>query len=156
MLVTLELLKQICNEAKAQSKRIVFTNGCFDILHSGHCKYLNEAKKLGDILIVGLNSDSSIKQIKGEDRPINNETDRAYVLSSLRAVDYVILFEEDTPYNLISALLPNILVKGKDYEIKNIVGADIVFANGGNVETIDLVPGKSSTNVIDKLKKTKK
>ena len=152
MLVQLETIKNIINNAKTLGKKIVFTNGCFDIIHSGHCFYLAEAKKLGDILIVGLNSDSSVKRLKGETRPVNNEIDRANVLSSLKPIDYVVLFEEDTPLNLITELSPDVLVKGSDYKIENIAGADFVIKNGGKVETIPLVEGKSTTEIIKKMK----
>ena len=147
----IETLLQLVKEAKQNKQVIVFSNGCFDILHSGHCKYLSEAKKLGDILIIGLNTDKSVKKLKGDSRPINNQKDRAYVLSSLKSVDYVVCFDEETPLNLISKILPDVLVKGSDYDVANIVGADIVLENGGKVVTIPLVDGKSTSNVIEKL-----
>lgn len=130
------------------NKRIVFTNGCFDILHVGHSKVLQEAKKLGDILIVGLNSDASVKRLKGEARPINSQTDRASMLAALECVDFVVIFEEDTPLHLIKAIMPEVLVKGGDYRIEDIVGADVVSEHGGVVQTIPLVEGKSTTNLI--------
>lgn len=133
-----ELLKNF------QNKKIVFTNGCFDILHVGHVKYLEIAKSFGDILIVGLNSDASVKRLKGESRPINESSDRAYVLSSLEAVSYVVEFEEDTPYELISAIKPDVLVKGGDYKGKVVVGSDIAK----EVRLVDFVDGKSTTNII--------
>jgi D-beta-D-heptose 7-phosphate kinase/D-beta-D-heptose 1-phosphate adenosyltransferase len=148
----LNTILNLVNDAKQQNRTIVFTNGCFDIIHSGHCKYLSEAKKLGDVLIVGLNTDNSIKRLKGNDRPINSQADRAFVLSSLRAVDYVVLFDEDTPLELIKAIRPDVLVKGKDYAIDEIVGAKEVISCGGRVETIELVAEKSTTNIINKLK----
>jgi rfaE bifunctional protein nucleotidyltransferase chain/domain len=151
MITNIEKILKIISNAKQNKQKIVFTNGCFDIIHSGHCKYLSEAKQLGDILIIGLNTDASIKRIKGEMRPINNEINRAFVLASLRSVDYVVLFDEDTPFNLISKIIPDVLVKGSDYEINNIVGADIVMQNGGQVITIPLVEGQSTTNIISKL-----
>lgn len=129
----------------------VFTNGCFDVLHRGHVTYLAAARDLGDCLIVGLNSDSSVKRLKGENRPINNENDRALVLAALSFVDYIILFEEDTPKNLIEQVKPDILVKGGDYQIENIVGADFVTQNGGKVLTIPFVDGYSSTKIIQSL-----
>lgn len=152
MLVSRELLAEICNELRNSGKTMVFTNGCFDIIHSGHTYYLGEAKKLGDVLVVGLNSDDSVRRLKGEARPINNESDRETVLSALRSVDYVSIFGEDTPLELITACKPDVLIKGGDYTTDNIVGADFVTAHGGKVLTIPLVPGKSTTNVITKLK----
>ena len=138
-------LKEILD--RERDKKIVFTNGCFDILHVGHVKYLEEAKSLGDILIVGLNSDSSVRRLKGEKRPINNETDRAYILAGLQAVDYIVIFEEDTPYRLIEYLKPDILVKGGDYRGKEIVGADLV----DEVKLIEFVKEKSTSKTIEKI-----
>ncbi|MGI4991325.1 D-glycero-beta-D-manno-heptose 1-phosphate adenylyltransferase [Halobacteriovorax sp. GFR7] len=132
-------------------KKIVFTNGCFDILHRGHLMYLNEAKKLGDILIIGLNSDSSVKRLKGEDRPVNSEDDRQFMLENLKSVDKVFIFEEDTPYDLINAVLPSVLVKGGDWAIDQIVGHDIVTANGGQVLSLNFEDGYSTTNLIEKI-----
>lgn len=137
--------------ANAAGKKVVFTNGCFDILHLGHVTYLAKAAQLGDLLVVGLNTDASVKRLKGESRPLQDETNRAHVLASLLFVDKVVLFGEDTPKELISLLIPNILVKGADYSIENIVGADVVLAHGGEVKTIDLVEGYSTTNVINKM-----
>ena len=153
MICSLEYIKNIAEKAKKENKKIVFTNGGFDIIHSGHCFYLTEAKKLGDILIVGLNTDASVKRLKGETRPVNNEVDRAMVLSCLKPVDYVVLFDEDTPFNLIRNIIPNVLVKGGDYTIENIVGADIVLENGGEVKVIPFVEGKSTTKIIEKISK---
>ena len=150
MLTDLNLLLDILEKCRPQQK-IVFTNGCFDILHSGHCYYLNEAKKLGDILIIGLNTDDSIRRLKGKNRPVNNLQDRAFVLSSLRAVDYVTPFEDDTPLNLINTIIPDILVKGSDYEIKDIIGADVVTQNGGQVITIPIVEGQSTTQILKRI-----
>lgn len=130
---------------------VVFTNGCFDVLHRGHVTYLAQARDLGDCLVMGLNSDASVKRLKGESRPINNEADRALVLAALSFVDYIILFEEDTPKNLIEQVKPNILVKGGDYKIEDIVGADFVTQNGGKVLTIPFVDGYSSTKIIHAL-----
>lgn len=138
-------------ELKAQNRKIVFTNGVFDIIHRGHVEYLTEAKSLGDILIVGVNSDSSVKAIKGEKRPIVNEGNRAYVLANLKPVDYVISFEEDNPYNLIKKIMPDILVKGADWSEDKIIGADIVKENGGEVKRIKFVENNSSTNIIDRI-----
>ncbi len=137
---------------RENGKTIVFTNGCFDILHSGHVFYLNEAKKLGDILVVGVNSDASVKRLKGKDRPINTASDRMLLLAALESIDYVVEFEEDTPLELIKKICPNILVKGGDYKVEDIVGNDIVTENGGIVMTIPFVKGKSTTNVIGKIR----
>jgi rfaE bifunctional protein nucleotidyltransferase chain/domain len=152
MLVSKELLTNICKEAKLQSQKVVFTNGCFDIIHAGHIKYLSDSKKLGDLLIIGLNSDDSVRRLKGESRPLNNQSDRAEVLSALKSVDYVCIFEEDTPYNLISAIIPDILTKGGDYIPENIAGGDVVTDNGGQIIIIKYVDGKSTTNIIEKMK----
>ncbi|ARJ56279.1 D-glycero-beta-D-manno-heptose-7-phosphate kinase [Campylobacter cuniculorum] len=138
-----ELLKRL----KGQNKKVVFTNGCFDILHLGHLSYLEKARKLGDLLIVGLNSDSSIKRLKGDTRPINSQFERACMLASLYFVDYVVIFEEDTPFELISFLKPDILVKGKDYENKEIIGANLV----AKVELIDYKEGFSTSKIIEKI-----
>jgi rfaE bifunctional protein nucleotidyltransferase chain/domain len=146
-----ELQKQV-NIWKFKNKKIVFTNGCFDILHRGHVEYLSKAKDLGDILIVGINSDNSpYWQTKGPNRPINNQESRAIILSSLLFIDAVIFFSEETPLNLIENIIPNILVKGKDYIAEEIVGYDIVKSNGGQILTIDIVDGYSTTNIISKL-----
>ena len=133
-------------------QKVVFSNGCFDILHLGHIEYLEKAKALGDKLVVGVNDDESVRELKGSERPINNENARARMLAALEFVDGVTIFSEDTPKELIRYLVPNILVKGSDYNISNIVGADIVMANGGEVKTIDLVEGYSTTKLIQKLK----
>lgn len=135
-----------------QEGKVVFTNGCFDILHLGHVDYLEKARNLGTKLIVGLNTDASVARLKGKDRPINDEYARARIISSLEFVDAVILFNEDTPFELISYLKPDILVKGDDYSIENIVGSDIVIQNGGSVRTISLIKGYSTTNIIKKIK----
>lgn len=133
-------------------KKIVFTNGCFDILHVGHIRYMQEAAKLGDILVVGLNSDVSVKRLKGPERPVNNQDDRAEMLSSLEFVDYVIIFDDDTPYELIKKIQPDVLVKGGDYNFDNVVGKDIVEARGGELRLLNFVEGKSTTNIINKIK----
>lgn len=138
---------------KLKGKNVVFTNGCFDILHVGHISYLEEAAKLGDVLVVGLNSDSSIRHLKGNNRPINTEYNRAKVLISLECVDYVILFDDDTPLNLISKVQPNTLVKGGDYKIDNIVGSDLVKNNGGKVIVLPFVEGVSTTKIIEEIRK---
>lgn len=135
------------------NRKIVFTNGCFDILHRGHVDYLSAARSLGDILIVGVNTDASVKRLnKSPQRPINNENDRAYLLAALQVVDAVILFDEDTPYELIKMVQPDILVKGSDYKPEDIVGADIVKARGGEVVTIELTQGFSTSSIIQKIK----
>ena len=144
---------EIINIIKAERKKIVFTNGCFDLLHVGHIRYLAQAKKLGDFLIIGLNSDSSVKELKGEDRPINSFEDRANLLSAIESVDSVIMFREQTPENLIKDIVPDILVKGGDYNIEDIVGYQTVMQNGGQVKTLSFYDGYSSTNYINKIKK---
>ena len=144
-------ISEISGSLRDAGKRIVFTNGCFDIIHAGHVKYLSEARLFGDILIVGLNSDSSVCRLKGSGRPVNPQEDRAAVLDALSAVDYVVIFEEDTPLELIKSVKPDILVKGGDYTIDTIVGADFVTKNGGKVEVIPLLEGRSTTSTIEKL-----
>lgn len=141
------------NNLKSEKKKIVFTNGCFDLLHVGHIRYLSNAKKLGDFLIVGLNSDESVKILKGQNRPINKFEDRAMLLSALRSVDLVIMFEEQTPENLINKVVPDVLVKGGDYDIEDIAGYHTVIKNGGKVRTLDFYKGYSSTNYIKKINK---
>ena len=144
---------EIINRIKAEKKKIVFTNGCFDLLHVGHIRYLAQAKRVGDFLIIGLNSDSSVKKLKGKDRPINSFEDRATLLSAIESVDVVIMFEEQTPENLIKDIVPDILVKGGDYNIEDIVGYQTVMQNGGQVKTLSFYDGYSSTNYINKIKK---
>ena len=139
-------------EAVRGGKKVVFTNGCFDILHAGHVTYLLEAKKLGDILVVGVNSDASVKRLKGEGRPVNNVSDRMFLLSALESVDFVVAFEEDTPYDLIKAVRPEVLVKGGDYAVEDIVGADLLASYGGVTTTIPVVPGKSTTGIIERMR----
>ena len=139
--------------AKGNGKKIVFTNGCFDILHVGHITYLRKAKRLGDILVIGVNSDDSVRRLKGESRPINTCKDRMTILSSLDFVDYVVEFKEDTPAELIEKIIPDVLVKGGDYKVEEIAGADFVIANGGEVKIIDFVPGKSTTGIVEKMKR---
>ena len=141
-----EELNKLLSELK--DKKIVFTNGCFDILHIGHAKYLKESKKFGDILIVGLNSDASVKRLKGKNRPLNNETDRAMLLDELKSVDYVIIFEEDSPVELLNIIKPDVYTKGADYKMETLPEAPTVVKNGGRVEFIKFVEGKSTTNVI--------
>ncbi|GAB4316541.1 MAG: D-glycero-beta-D-manno-heptose 1-phosphate adenylyltransferase [Bacteroidales bacterium] len=144
-------IDQWCSYWKFKGFTKVFTNGCFDILHAGHADYLSQARSLGDLLIVGLNSDNSVRRIKGEGRPVNPENARALMLASLLVTDAIILFDEDTPYELIKRIEPDILVKGGDYTRDTIVGADIVEAAGGKVVTIPLTPGFSTTSIIEKL-----
>lgn len=145
-----QLLEKVAHW-KSQNLKIVFTNGCFDILHLGHVDYLEKAKSKGDILLIGVNTDASVKRLKGKDRPVNNGESRSRMLASLAFVDAVTFFSEDTPENLISMVIPDILVKGNDYALSNIVGADIVLNHGGKVETIDLVEGWSTTTLIKKI-----
>jgi D-beta-D-heptose 7-phosphate kinase/D-beta-D-heptose 1-phosphate adenosyltransferase len=145
---TREEIVEIANDLRKRNKKIVFTNGCFDVLHLGHVKYLEKAKSFGDVLIVGVNADASVKRLKGEERPINPEYDRAYLLASLNVVDYVVVFEEDTPYDLIQAISPEILVKGGDYQGKEVVGSNLVK----EVKLVSFVEGKSTTNIIKKIK----
>lgn len=152
MLISKDTLGKIVLEAKLQGKRIVFTNGCFDIIHSGHIYYLTEAKKYGDLLIIGLNTDDSVSRLKGPSRPINRQHDRATVLAALKPVDYVCFFDEDTPMELIKFLNPDVLVKGADYKEEEVVGADFVKSQGGEVVLIPFVEGKSTTNIINKMK----
>ncbi|NLP42892.1 MAG: D-glycero-beta-D-manno-heptose 1-phosphate adenylyltransferase [Veillonellaceae bacterium] len=147
-----EELNSVVSKLKAAGKSIVFTNGCFDILHVGHVRYLAAARDLGDCLIVGLNSDESVRNLKGPTRPINNEEDRAEVLTALACVDYVILFGERTAENLIAEIKPEIYVKGGDYKIEDLPEAGIVAKYGGRIELIPEVPGRSSSNVIKKIK----
>ncbi|MDD5978973.1 MAG: D-glycero-beta-D-manno-heptose 1-phosphate adenylyltransferase [Bacteroidales bacterium] len=137
-------------ECRAKGSKIVFSNGCFDILHRGHVEYLAKAADFGDEMLIGLNTDASVKRLKGPSRPINDEYARAIVLAGLEFVSAVVLFDEDTPYNLIKAVQPDVLVKGSDYKPEDIVGYDIVTAKGGRVETIDFVDGYSTTRTIEK------
>lgn len=149
-------LEQRLDSWHKEGKKIVFSNGCFDILHRGHVEYLSKAADLGDILVIGLNTDASVKRLKGPSRPVNDEKARAVVLAALEFVDAIVFFEEDTPYNLIKFVMPDILVKGKDYKAENIVGYDIVTGNGGKVETIELVDGFSTTNILKMMNDEKK
>lgn len=136
--------------AARQGRKVVFTNGCFDLLHVGHVRYLQEARKLGDLLVVGLNSDASVKRLKGPTRPVQNESDRAEILAALACVDFTTMFTEDTPLELIRLVKPDILVKGGDWKIDQIVGGDFVQANGGRVMSLQFVDGKSTTKLIEK------
>jgi D-beta-D-heptose 7-phosphate kinase/D-beta-D-heptose 1-phosphate adenosyltransferase len=144
---TFDEIQKVVKRLKEQNKKVVFTNGCFDILHKGHVSYLNIAKSFGDVLILGLNSDASVKRLKGHSRPINCQDDRAYILSALECVDYVVIFDEDTPYELISKVQPDVLVKGADYEGKEVIGSDIAK----ETKLVEFVNGKSTTNTINKI-----
>lgn len=137
---------------KEEGKKIVFTNGCFDLIHPGHIAYLNEAASLGDVLVVGLNTDQSVKKLKGENRPINNEFSRSQLIAAMFFVDAVVFFGEETPLNLINSVQPDVLVKGGDYQIETIVGAKETLAKGGEVKVLSFLPGYSSTSIIEKIK----
>jgi D-beta-D-heptose 7-phosphate kinase/D-beta-D-heptose 1-phosphate adenosyltransferase len=150
VVVRTDFLK-IRERLKREGKKVVFTNGVFDIVHRGHVEYLTKAKALGEVLLVGMNTDDSVRRLKGPQRPVVSQDDRAFVLAALRVVDYVCLFDEDTPYNLVKAVVPDVLVKGSDWAIDSIVGKDIVEAAGGKVQTIDYVPNRSTTNIIQKI-----
>jgi D-beta-D-heptose 7-phosphate kinase/D-beta-D-heptose 1-phosphate adenosyltransferase len=152
-ILSIETAKASINAWKVMGKTVAFTNGCFDILHPGHIFSLGQAAKEADYLIVGINSDASVKRLKGPDRPINSTQSRAMIMANLTLVDAVVVFEEDTPYELITTLLPDILVKGGDYTIDTIVGAKEVIANGGKVIINPIVEGFSTTNIIEKIKK---
>ncbi len=151
MLVSVDLGISIIETLKSQGKKVVFTNGCFDILHVGHLRYLNEAKRQGDVLVVGVNSDLSVKRLKGESRPINTEEDRAEMLSGLTSVDYTVIFPEDTPEDLIGKLKPSIHVKGGDYTKEDLPETKIVESYGGEVRILSFVEGKSTTNIVNKI-----
>lgn len=152
-LLTLEEAKAFVALRQQKGQTVVFTNGCFDILHAGHVQYLSKAKALGDVLVVAINSDASVRRLKGEKRPINTQEDRAYILKNLKAVDAVLLFEDDTPLSVIETLLPDVLVKGGDWAIENIVGKEVVEAHGGSVQTISFLDGRSTTSTIEKILK---
>ncbi len=153
MLVKQSELDILLENLRKEGKTIVTTNGCFDILHVGHVKYLEKAKSFADVLIVALNSDKSVRSIKGETRPINNETDRAEVLSALRSVDYVVLFDEDSPIDLLLKIKPDVHTKGADYTIESLPEAKGIIDAGGRIEFITFVEGKSTTSIIEKMKK---
>lgn len=155
MIVEMSDITKTIEELKSKGKKIVFTNGCFDILHRGHAEYLEQAKSLGDFLVVAVNSDSSVKRLKGKDRPVNNEKDRAFMLDKLRAVDIVTIFTEDTPYNVISEVKPDVLVKGGDWKEDEIVGSDIVKRLGGKVISLKFVDNYSTTTIIDRMSNVK-
>ena len=156
MLIDRNDVENFCDELKARGKKIVFTNGCFDILHAGHVRYLTAAKNFGDVLIVGLNTDESVRRLKGDSRPINNQFDRAEILLGLKAVDHVIFFGEQTAENLIAEVKPNIYVKGGDYTLETLPEAKIVQQFGGRVELVNLVAGHSTTNIVEKILGAKK
>lgn len=151
---TLSAAKAQVEVWRRQGKKVVFTNGCFDLLHLGHVDYLEKARNLGDVLVVGLNTDASVSRFKGPQRPIQDQQSRARVMAALEPVDLVVYFDEDTPLSLISELLPQILVKGSDYLAENIVGADVVKNAGGEVRTIDFVPGYSTSRIVEKIRTT--
>mgnify|MGYP006388123723 FL=1 len=145
-------IKEIRTQLKREGKKVVFTNGCFDLIHSGHVDYLIKAKEMGDVLILGLNTDSSVKRIKGDKRPILKQDERAFILSNLKPVDYLTFFEEDTPGEIINDLIPDVLVKGADWAIDKIVGREVVEVNGGEVQTIQFVNDQSTSNIIKIIK----
>lgn len=154
MLIDSTKIENFCADLSKNGKKVVFTNGCFDILHAGHVRYLNKAKSFGDCLVLGLNTDASVHRLKGEKRPINNELDRAEVVGALKAVDYVVLFDEPTAEVLIGKVKPAVYVKGGDYTLATLPEAKIVQAYGGEVEFVNLVEGRSTTNVIEKIKQS--
>ncbi len=147
-----DLLPILDKRRSTDHPKVVFTNGCFDLVHQGHVEYLSQARDLGDMLVVGLNSDESVRRLKGPSRPVSAQESRAMVLAAFAFVDYVVVFDEDTPLNLIRAIRPDILVKGADYSRQTVVGADFVESYGGRVELISLVPGQSTSNLISKMK----
>jgi D-beta-D-heptose 7-phosphate kinase/D-beta-D-heptose 1-phosphate adenosyltransferase len=146
-----EVLAALIAEEKKKGKRIVFTNGCFDLLHAGHVKYRQKARSLGDLLVLGLNSDASVRRLKGEKRPLIGEEERSHLLAALDCIDYVVIFDEDTPLQLIETLKPLVLVKGGDYTPEGVVGRELVESYGGRVELVEFVDGKSSTNIIERV-----
>jgi rfaE bifunctional protein nucleotidyltransferase chain/domain len=151
LIIQFSQFKDFRKNIRSDDKKLVFTNGCFDILHKGHISYLKEAKSLGDFLMVAINSDASVRKLKGPNRPVNNENDRAFLVDNLKPVDFVTIFNEDTPYNVISELLPDFLVKGGDWNENQIVGSDIVKSNGGKVVSLPFVNDYSTTNVLKKI-----
>lgn len=150
--VTRDELVNIRSRLRSEGRRVVFTNGCFDILHRGHVEYLTKAKAKGDVLVVGLNTDASVRRLKGPSRPVVSQDDRAVVMASLGVVDYVCLFDEDTPLELITAVVPDVLVKGADWPIDKVVGRDVVESAGGTVQTIEFVPDRSTTSIIERIR----
>lgn len=148
--LTSQIIESTLAPLRSKGKKIVFTNGCFDLLHIGHVRYLQQARALGDYLVVGVNSDNSVRRLKGPSRPVQNENDRAEILAALEAVSFTIIFDEDTPENLITAVHPDVLVKGGDWKIADIVGAPFVLSYGGKVMSLQFVDGKSTTKIIEK------
>ena len=153
-LIKRDKIGEVIDSQKKDGKKIVFTNGCFDILHVGHLRYLEEAKMFGDILVIGLNSDASVKRLKGDKRPIVPEEERAEMLLGLKCVDYVVIFEENTPVEILGEVKPDVHVKGGDYTKERLPEAEIVERNGGRVEIVSLIKGKSTTNIVKKIKET--
>ncbi len=153
-LVSLDQLKHLREELRAASQTVVFTNGCFDLLHPGHVRYLQEARKLGDALVVALNSDRAVRELKGATRPILQEEERAEVMAALECVDYVIIFDDVSPQKTIATLLPDILVKGGDWGVEQIIGADEVTAAGGEVKSLNFVPGVSTSEIIERIQRS--
>ena len=151
-IITVAQASDLTKDLQKSNKKVVFTNGCFDLIHPGHIDYLRKAKACGDILIIGLNSDASIQRLKGKERPINDFYFRSSILAALEFVDYIVKFEDDTPLFLIKQISPNILIKGSDYTVDKIVGAKEVLEKGGEVKTIDFLEGFSSTSIINKIK----
>jgi D-beta-D-heptose 7-phosphate kinase/D-beta-D-heptose 1-phosphate adenosyltransferase len=152
-IVTLPELLDRLQQLRSQSAPVVvFTNGCFDLVHQGHVDYLSRARDLGDLLVVGLNSDASVRRLKGEERPISHQSSRAHVLAAFECVDFVVLFDDDTPLRLIESVVPDVLVKGGDYDRATVVGADFVEQHGGRLELIPLVPGESTTRMVERMR----
>ncbi len=149
--VSLAQLLRLRTQWKFFGRKVVFTNGCFDILHRGHVDDLSKAKALGDILIVGLNDDASVSRLKGPQRPVVGQDDRAGILAALKSVDYVVIFSEDTPYEIIKAIVPDVLVKGADWSVDQVVGKDVVESGGGTVQTIEFLPNRSTSRIIEKI-----
>ncbi len=154
MIIDRSDIKFLCELLRKNQKKIVFTNGCFDIIHAGHVKYLTQAKSFGDVLILGLNTDDSVRKLKGSNRPINSEADRSFVIDGLKAVDYVILFSESTAENLVAEIKPDIYVKGGDYNLENLPEGKIVQSYGGQVKLIPLLEGRSTSNIISRIEKS--
>ena len=154
MIIDRSDIKFLCELLRKNQKKIVFTNGCFDIIHAGHVKYLTQAKSFGDVLILGLNTDDSVRKLKGSNRPINSEADRSFVIDGLKAVDYVILFSESTAENLVAEIKPDIYVKGGDYNLDNLPEGKIVQSYGGQVKLIPLLEGRSTSNIISRIEKS--
>ena len=154
MIIDRSDIKFLCELLRKNQKKIVFTNGCFDIIHAGHVKYLTQAKSFGDVLILGLNTDDSVRKLKGSNRPINSEADRSFVVDGLKAVDYVVLFSESTAENLVAEIKPDIYVKGGDYNLENLPEGKIVQSYGGQVKLIPLLEGRSTSNIISRIEKS--